>query len=128
MERYNYELISSGGLRPPQHQVEYKSSSLLIIEFVSLIAAEAGDLRYYINLLHYNNRLLLALLFPVSLFDDNFHSLASTLYDVDTLLRLVKVFALQVVVYSLVVGNSVEGVDGCSAVVVEADTEHLGTS
>ena len=47
MERYNYELISSGGLRPPQHQVEYKSS-LLIIEFVSLIAAEAGDLRYYI--------------------------------------------------------------------------------
>ena len=48
MERYNYELISSGGLRPPQHQVEYKSSSLLIIEFVSLIGAEAGDLRYYI--------------------------------------------------------------------------------
>ena len=60
MERYNYELISSGGLRPPQHQVEYKSS-LLIIEFVSLIAAEAGDLRYYINLLHYNNKLLLSL-------------------------------------------------------------------
>ena len=48
MERYNYELISSGGLRPPQHQVEYKSSSLLIIEFVSLIGAEVGDLRYYI--------------------------------------------------------------------------------
>ena len=24
-------------------------------EFVSLIAAEAGDLRYYINFLHYNN-------------------------------------------------------------------------
>ena len=48
MERYNYELISSGGLWPPQHQVEYKSSSLLIIEFVSLIDAEAGDLRYYI--------------------------------------------------------------------------------
>ena len=38
--------LSSGGLQPPQHQVEYKS--LLIIEFVSLIAAEAGDLRYYI--------------------------------------------------------------------------------
>ena len=43
MERYNYELISSGGLRPPQHQVEYKLS--LLIEFVSLVAAEAGDLR-----------------------------------------------------------------------------------
>ena len=40
--------LSRGGLRPPQHQVEYKS--LLIIEFVSLIAAEAGDLRYYIYL------------------------------------------------------------------------------
>ena len=38
--------LSRGGLQPPQHQVEYKS--LLIIEFVSLIAAEAGDLRYYI--------------------------------------------------------------------------------
>ena len=38
----------NGNLRPPQHQVEYKSSSLLIIEFVSLIGAEAGDLRYYI--------------------------------------------------------------------------------
>ena len=59
MERYNYELISSGGLRPPQHQVEYKSSSLLIIEFVSLIAAEAGDLRYYINLLRYNNKTII---------------------------------------------------------------------
>ena len=49
MERYNYELISSGGLRPPQHQVEYKSSLLIIQEFVSLIAVEAGDLRYYIK-------------------------------------------------------------------------------
>ena len=37
LELFNYEPISSGGLRPPQHQVEYKSS-LLIIEFVSLIA------------------------------------------------------------------------------------------
>ena len=46
--------LSSGGLRPPQHQVEYKSS-LLIIEFVSLIAAEAGDLRYCINLLLNND-------------------------------------------------------------------------
>ena len=43
-------LISSGGLRPPQQQVEYKSS-LIIIEFAALVAAEAGDLRYYINLL-----------------------------------------------------------------------------
>ena len=126
MERYNYELISSGGLRPPQHQVEYKSSSLLIIEFVSLIAAEAGDLRYYINLLHYNI-LLLALLFPVSLFDDNFHSLVATLYDVDALLRLIEALALKVVVFSLVVGNGVEGVDGCSAVVVETNAKHLGT-
>ena len=50
MERYNYELISSGGLRPPQHQVEYKSSLLIIQEFVSLIAVEAGDLRYNIKL------------------------------------------------------------------------------
>ena len=40
-------LISSGGLRPPQQQVEYKSS-LIIIEFAALVAAEAGDLRYYI--------------------------------------------------------------------------------
>ena len=29
-----------------------------------LAAAEAGDLRYYINLLHYNNKLLLSLHFP----------------------------------------------------------------
>ena len=50
MERYNYELISSGGLRPPQHQVEYKSSLLIIQEFVSLIAVESGDLRYNIKL------------------------------------------------------------------------------
>ena len=34
---FNYEPISSGGLWPPQHQVEYKSS-LLIIVFASLIA------------------------------------------------------------------------------------------
>ena len=72
MERYNYELISSGGLRPPQHQVEYKSSSLLIIEFVSLIGAEVGDLRYYIiscdafqlfQLVYSSNRFLGFLLF-----------------------------------------------------------------
>ena len=48
-------LISSGGLRPPQHQVEYKSS-LIIIEFAALVAAEAGDLRYYINLSSYKGR------------------------------------------------------------------------
>ena len=75
MERYNYELISSGGLRPPQHQVEYKSSSLLIIEFVSLIGAEAGDLRYYIiscdafrlfQLVYSSNRFLGFLLFKLA--------------------------------------------------------------
>ncbi len=48
-------LISSGGLRPPQHQVKYKSS-LIIIEFAALVAAEAGDLRYYINLSSYKGR------------------------------------------------------------------------
>ena len=48
-------LISSGGLRPPQHQVEYKSS-LIIIEFAALVAAEAGDLRYYINLSSYKGQ------------------------------------------------------------------------
>ena len=48
-------LISSGGLRPPQHQVEYKSS-LIIIEFAALVAAEAGDLRYYINLPSYKGQ------------------------------------------------------------------------
>ena len=48
-------LISSGGLRPPQHQVKYKSS-LIIIEFAALVAAEAGDLRYYINLSPYKGR------------------------------------------------------------------------
>ena len=48
-------LISSGGLQPPQHQVEYKSS-LIIIEFAALVAAEAGDLRYYINLPSYKGR------------------------------------------------------------------------
>ena len=48
-------LISSGGLRPPQQQVKYKSS-LIIIEFAALVAAEAGDLRYYINLSSYKGR------------------------------------------------------------------------
>ena len=48
-------LISSGGLRPPQQQVEYKSS-LIIIEFAALVAAEAGNLRYYINLSSYKGR------------------------------------------------------------------------
>ena len=48
-------LISSGGLRPPQQQVEYKSS-LIIIEFAALVAAEAGDLRYYINLSSYKGQ------------------------------------------------------------------------
>ena len=48
-------LISSGGLRPPLHQVEYKSS-LIIIEFAALVAAEAGDLRYYINLPSYKGQ------------------------------------------------------------------------
>jgi hypothetical protein len=31
-------------------------------------------------------------------------------------LRLVETLALQVVVFSLIIGNGVEGVDGCSAV------------
>ena len=42
---FNYEPISSGGLRPPQHQVEYKSS-LLTIVFVSLIAECVSKLNY----------------------------------------------------------------------------------
>ena len=57
MELFNHEPTSSGGLRPPQHQVEYKPS-LLIIEFASLVAAEARDLRYYINLLSYILRIV----------------------------------------------------------------------
>ena len=84
-----------------------------------------------LHLVDIHFRLYIFFLFHSSqffLFDDNFHSLVATLYDVDALLRLVKAFALQVVVFSLVVGNGVEGVDGCSAVVVEADTKHLGTS
>lgn len=50
LERFNYEPISGGDLRPTQYQVEYKSSLLIIQEFVSLIAVEAGDLRYNIKL------------------------------------------------------------------------------
>ena len=61
------------------------------------------------------------------LFDYNFHCLVATLHDVDTLLRLVETLALKVVVFSLVVGNGVEAVDGCSAVAY-ADAEHLGAS
>ena len=59
------------------------------------------------------------------LFDYYLHSFAITLHDVDALLRLVKAIALQVVVFSLVVGNGVEALDGCSAVAY-ADAKHLG--
>ena len=61
------------------------------------------------------------------LFDYYLHSFAITLHDVDALLRLVEALTLQVVVFSLVVGNGVEVVDGCSTVAYTY-AKHLGTS
>ena len=48
-------LISSGGLRPPQQPMQ---QTLLLLKMICirLGAAEAGDLRYYINLPSYKGR------------------------------------------------------------------------
>ena len=45
MKNYEYR-----DFRPPQYQVQY-NLLLLMIEFAPLLAAETGDLSYYINLL-----------------------------------------------------------------------------
>ena len=101
-----------------------------VIIFLGSLDSRYSEDRWSLYLVDLHFGLYIFFLFHIvqCLFDDNFHSFAITLHDVDTLLRLVEALALQVEVFSLVVGNGVESVDGSSAVVVETNGKHLGCS